>query len=83
MKIKELENSYYLVSGHLDEDYFERVTGDPDQVDFIEETCEVCGDCDRVQGEFSNYEDGLKLIKAQGYNPEYREEMEKRLRSLK
>ena len=77
-----LKNAYYLVRGNLGEDYFEKVTNDPNQVDSIEETCNQCGDNDWVQGEFSTYEEGLKLIKSQRYNPKYREEMERKLYRL-
>ncbi|WP_295731691.1 hypothetical protein [uncultured Limosilactobacillus sp.] len=80
--MNKLENSYYLVRGHLGEDYFEKVTDDPNQVDSIQETCNQCGDNDCIEGDFSTYEEGLKLIKAQGYNPEYRETMERRLYRL-
>lgn len=77
-----LNNSYYLVQGHLGEDYFEKVTDDPNQEAFIEETCNECGDNDWIQGEFSTYEEGLKLIKRRRYNPEYRNEMERKLYRL-
>lgn len=77
-----LKNSYYLVAGHLGEDYFEKVTDDPNQEDLIQETCDECGDNDQIQGVFSTYEEGLKLIKSQDYNPEYRHEMERNLYRL-
>ena len=77
-----LKNSYYLVAGHLDEDYFEKVTDDPNQEEFIQEVCDECGDSDWIQGEFNTYEEGLKLIKSQRYNPEYRDEMERKLYRL-
>lgn len=77
-----LKNSYYLVRGHLGEDYFEKVTDDPNQVDFIQATCNQCGDNDWIEGDFSTYEEGQRLIKAQNYNPKYRETMERRLYRL-
>lgn len=78
----ELNNSYYLVAGHLGEDYFEKVTDDPNQEEFIQEVCDSCGDNDWIQGEFSTYEEGLKLINSQNYNSEYRDEMERKLYRL-
>lgn len=42
----QLKHSYYFVRGHLDNDYFEEVTDDPNQEDFIQETCDECGDND-------------------------------------
>lgn len=80
--MSKLKNSYYLVQGHLGEDYFEKVTGDPNQEEFIQEVCDSCGDNDWIQGEFSTYEEGLKLINSQNYNSEYRNEMERELYRL-
>lgn len=77
-----LKHTYYFVEGHLGEDYFEEVTDDPNQEEFIQETCDECGDNDWIEGEFDTYEDGLKIIKAQNYNPEYRDEMIGRLKQL-
>lgn len=71
----QLKHSYYFVRGHLDNDYFEEVTDDPNQEDFIQETCDGCGDNDWIEGEFDTYEDGAKLINAQNYTSEYRNEM--------
>lgn len=80
--MSKLKHSYYLVAGHLDEDYFEKVTDDPNQEEFIQEVCDSCGDNDWIQGEFSTYEEGLKLINSQNYNSEYRDEMERKLYRL-
>lgn len=44
-----LKHTYYLVEGHLGEDYFEKVTDDPNQEDFIQETCDECGDSDWIK----------------------------------
>lgn len=77
-----LKHSYYLVESHLGGDYFERVTDDPDQEDFIQETCDECGDNDWIVGEFSTYEEGEKIIKSQHYNAEYRDEMIRELYKL-
>lgn len=78
-----LKHTYYLVEGHLGEDYFEKVTDDPNQEYFIQETCDECGDSDWIEGEFDTYEDGLKTIKRQHYSPEYRNEMIERLKQLR
>ena len=78
-----LKHTYYLVEGHLGEDYFEKVTDDPNQEGFIQETCDECGDNDWIEGEFDTYEDGLKTIKNQHYSPEYRNEMIERLKQLR
>lgn len=78
-----LKHTYYLVEGHLGEDYFEKVTDDPNQEDFIQETCDECDDNDWIEGEFDTYEDGLKTIKYQHYSPEYRNEMIERLKQLR
>lgn len=77
-----LKHSYYLVKGHLGGDYFERVTNDPDQEDFIQEICDVCGDNDWIVGEFSTYEEGIRLIRVQRYDSDYRAEMEQKLYRL-
>lgn len=77
-----LKNSYYLVQGHLGGDYFERVTNDPDQEDFIEEICDECGENDWIQGEFSTYEEGIRLLRTQRYDSDYRAEMERKLYCL-
>lgn len=77
-----LKHSYYFVRGHLDEDYFEQVTGDPSQEDSIEETCDECGDNDWIEGVFNTHEDGIKLINTQNYVSEYRDEMIGMLKQL-
>lgn len=79
----QLKHSYYFVRGHLDNDHFEEVTDDPNQEDFIQETCDECGDNDWIEGEFDTYEDDLKIIKYQNYTPEYRNEMIGRLKQLR
>lgn len=79
----QLKHSYYFVGGHLGEDYFALVTGDPNQEDFIEELCEECGDNDWIEGVFDTREDGVKLINAQNYTSEYRDEMIGRLKQLR
>lgn len=70
-----LKHTYYFVEGHLGGDYFEKVTGDPNQEDFIQEMCDECGDSDWIEGEFNTREDGVKLINAQNYTSEHRDEM--------
>lgn len=59
----QLKHSYYFVRGHLDNDYFEEVTDDLNQEDFIQETCDGCGDNDWIEGEFDTYEDLVQWYK--------------------
>ena len=77
-----LKHSYYLVEGHLGGDYIKKVTDDPYQEDDIQEICDECGDNDWIVGEFSTYEEGINLIRAQRYNPDYCAEMERKIYKL-
>lgn len=75
----QLKHAYYLVEDHLGEDYFEMVTDDPNQEEFIEETCDECGENDQILAEFDTYKDGKNAIRAQHYNSDYRDEMIRRM----
>lgn len=37
-----LKHAYYLVQSHMGGLYFDQVTYDPNQEDFIQETCDEC-----------------------------------------
>lgn len=63
---------FYLVDGHIGDSYFVEVNkNDDNQVEDIEECCEMCGDNDFVMGIVKSKRDVIKLAKAYDYDSSY------------
>ena len=82
--MSEEESVYYLVSGHLNGDWWEKVDPeDPNQEDEIQATCEECGDSDWIEGTASTAKEARDLCRLAYSDKDYAKKMYEEFLGLK
>lgn len=67
---------FYLVDAHIGDSYFVEVNkNDDNQVEDIEECCEMCGDNDFVMGIVKSRQNVKTLTREYEYSPSYADKM--------
>lgn len=63
---------YWVVENHLDGGFYLLPENTPeDDLENVEEICDMCGDRDRIIGQFSNWKQLKKAITCGFYSDEY------------